>query len=294
MVARYTLEDLDALLERACPSSARVIHPQHVHVVCGEAAYDARVAGSDAGREALAFTAPLVHVDSFEDHFPLAKLLACVATTASVRAVVDNDVVALDARVVPADVAPERLEAAVQWRVAELCATAVAWRRRLGLIPQAAQGAVATTLRELIATTPLPPQKALLVAAVGFAVAGADGRFSQRETTRLGAWLREVPAFAALDEKRVVGAVATLACDSARTLFEARRHLDARERLLAWALANDMGHAEGFTTADERRYLTSVASIFEIPVDAMEPFIADASARAVHTETSKPPPVLEG
>jgi tellurite resistance protein len=139
----------------------------------------------------------------------------------------------------------------------------------------------------------LPSRKALLVAAVGFAVAGADGRFSQRETTRLRAWLREVPAFSALDEKRVIAAVATLVCDSARTLFEARRHLDGRERLLAWALANDMAHAEGFTTADERRYLTSVASIFEIPFEAMEPFLADASSRAVLTETNNPPPMLE-
>lgn len=293
MAARYTLEDLVALVERACPASTRTLHPEHVHVVYGDAAYDARVAGSDAGPEALSFGASLGHVDTFEDRFPLTKLLACVATTASVRAIIDGGLVILEVRVIPAEVAPERLEAVLQWRLAELCATALAWRRRLGLLPEAPPGRSATTLRELVATTALPAHKALLVAAVGFAVAGADGRFSQRETSRLGAWLREVPAFAALDEKRVIAAVAMLACDSARTLFEARRHLDPRERLLAWALANDMAHAEGFTSAEERRYLTSVASIFELPVDAMEPFIADAWSRAVHTETSKPPPVLE-
>jgi uncharacterized tellurite resistance protein B-like protein len=293
MATRYTLEDLVALLERVCPAASRTLHPEHVHVVCGEASYEARVAGSDAGHEALAFTAPLGHLDTFEDRFPLAKLLACVATTACVRAIVDNDLVALEVRVMPADIAPERLDAVLHWRLAELCATALAWRRRLGLLPDVPPGRAVTTLRDLVATTPLPAQKALLVAAVGFAVAGADGRFSQRETSRLGAWLREVPAFAALDEKRVIAAVAMLACDSARTLFEARRHLDPRERLLAWAFANDMAHAEGFTSAEERSYLTSVASIFELPVDAMEPFIADAWSRAVHTETSKPPPVLE-
>ena len=39
MAARYTLEDLVALVERVCPSSTRTLHPEHVHVVCGEAAY---------------------------------------------------------------------------------------------------------------------------------------------------------------------------------------------------------------------------------------------------------------
>lgn len=292
MHERFSLEDLVALVERALPASTLTQHAGHVRVTCGTIPCDARVVGSDTGRHLLSFAASLGALDLFEDRFPLSKLLACVATTAHVRAVIEQGNVVLETRVSPDDIAPGQLEAAVRWRLAELSTTALAWRRRLGTAPDEVQPRAAGTLHELIASTPIAPQKALLIAAVGFAVAGADGRFSSRETARLGAWLREVPSFRALDLHRVHGAVATLACDTARTLLEARRHLDGRERLLAWALANDMAHAEGFTSSEERRYLTSVASIFELSPDAMEPFIADAQSRAVRTETSNPPPVL--
>ncbi len=290
-----SLADLDAVLARVAPSAVRAQHPDRVRVECaGGLVYDARVVGTDTGREAWSFTSSLGRVEAFEDRFPLAKLLACVATTAAVRAVVDGHAVLLETRVAPGDLRPDRVDESLRWRLSEFCAAALAWRRRLGLAPEEPPARSVTTLHDLVRATPVPTQKALLVAAVGFAVAGADGRLSGRERARLSSWLREVPSFAGLDESRVLGAVATLASDSARTLFEARRHLDMRERLLAWALANDMAHAEGFTSAEERRYLTSVASIFELSAREMDPFLEDAQSRAVRTETTAPPAILEG
>ena len=65
-----------------------------------------------------------------------------------------------------------------------------------------------------------------------------------------------------------------------------------RERLLAWALANDMAHADGFSSSDEQRYLSSVASIFELRPEEMEPFLADAREHAVIRETPMRPPAI--
>ncbi len=289
---RFSLEDLVSLLERLCPSVALTLFDDHVHAECSEAPYDARVTGSDSGRLALSFVSPLGAVESFEDHFPLTKLIASVGSTAGVRVVIDRERLALEARVVHGDVAPGQLESVVRWHLTELVAVSRAWRRRLGLVPDPPSSASVTTLADLVRTTPVAPQKALLVAAVGFAVAGADGRLSPTEAARLHTWLTDVPSFAALDQRRVIAAIATLVGDSARTLLEARRRLDARERLLAWALANDMAHADGFSSPDEQRYLSSVASIFELSPDDMEPFIADAQERAVRRETPMIPPAV--
>ena len=291
-IPHFSLEDLAALLERLFPSSALTLFDDHVHIESLDAPYDARVTGSDAGRLALSFACPLGAVESFEDHFPLSKLLASVAATACVRAVVSHDRLALEARVIHGDVAPAQLDVVVRWHLAELTTVARAWRLRLGLAPERPTPRAVTTLAELVHTTPIAPQKALLVAAVGFAIAGADGRLSPSEAERLHAWLVDVPSFAAVDPRRVIAAIATLVGDSARTLFEARRRLDARERLLAWALANDMAHADGFSSPDEQRYLSSVASIFELSPDEMEPFLADAQERAVRRETPLPPPAV--
>lgn len=292
MYERFTLEDLASLIERLCPSSVMEMHAGHVHVDCGGVPFDARVVGSDTGQQVFSFASKLALVESFEDRFPLAKLLSGVTATACVRVVIDNGCVVFETRVVPGDIAAGQLDAVVRWRLAEFFAFTLAWRRRMGISREPPPIRAVTTLRDLVRGTPVAPQKALLVAAVGFAVAGADGTLSPRETARLHAWLKEVPSFAALDQARVLRAVAALAGDPARTLLEARRHLDDRERLLAWALANDMAHAEGYTSPEERRYLTSVASIFELAPEEMEPFIADAQERAVRRETKTPPPVM--
>lgn len=253
--ARFSLEDLAALLEHACPSTALTLHDDHIRVEWSDAPCDARV-------------------------------------TACVRAVIVGDRLHLEVQVIPSDVAEAQLDAAIRWHLAELATVARAWRRRLGLSLYPAALDVATTLAELVRTTPVAPQKALLIAAVGFAVAGADGKLCAAESERLQRWLVEVPSFTSIAPQRLIAAIATLLSDAARTLLEARRRLDPRERLLAWALANDMAHADGFSSPDEQRYLSSVASIFELRLDEMEPFLADAREHAVRHETPVPPALI--
>jgi tellurite resistance protein len=289
--AHFSLEDLAALLERACPATALTLHVDRIRIDSPETPCDARVTGCGSGHLALAFACPLGDVEHFEDHAPLTKLLASLASTACVRAIINDDRLSLELQVIPSDIAQEHLDAVVRWHLAELTTVARAWRRRLGLSIAPPPTGVATTLAELVRTTPVAPQKALLVAAVGFAVAGADGRLCAAEADRLHRWLGEIPSFAAIDPRRLIAAIATLVSDSARTLLEARRRLDPRERLLAWALANDMAHADGFSSSEEQRYLSSVASIFELGPDEMEPFLADAREHAVRRETLSPPAV---
>ncbi len=289
---RFSLEDLAALLERACPSTALTLHDDRIHIEWGESPCDARVTGCGSGHLALAFECSLGSVERFEDHAPLAKLLASLASTACVRAVIEGPRLSLQVQVIPADVGHGQLDAVVRRHLAELSTVSRAWRRRLGLSLLPPSADVATTLAELVRSTPVAPQKALLIAAVGFAVAGADGKLSPSEAARLQRWLRDIPSFAAIDQRRLIAAVATLLSDSARTLLEARRRLDARERLLAWALANDMAHADGFSSSDEQRYLSSVASIFELRPEEMEPFLADAREHAVIRETPMRPPAI--
>jgi len=289
MNGRFTLEDLVALLERLCPTSVVELHDSYAHVVCGGLDYDAYVTGTDIGRRAISLACELGPVGVIEDRVSLAKILENLAGCAAVRLVVVGDRLAFETCVTPDDLSPDRLDAVVRWHLTELTAVAGAWRRRLGIAPDAPAPRDVKTLDELVRTTPVPPQKALLVAMVGFAVAGADGRISAREVSRLQSWFKDVPSFATLDQRRVTAAVATLVSDSARTLFEARRRLEPRERLLAWALANDMAHADGFTSPDERRYLSNVASIFELSLEEMAPFVADAQERAVGRETLPTP-----
>ncbi len=285
-----SLEDLVALLERITPTSPLALHDDHVHVESPDAPYDARVTGSDVGRVALSFVSPLGRVSQVERHARLTTLLESAASSASVRVVVDGDHVALETRVVLADTAPAQRDEVVRWHLMELVVMARAWRRRLGLTLAPPADAPAATLDALICATPVVPQKALLVAAVGFAVAGVDGRLSHDESERLRVWLREVPSFASLDRGRVVAAIATLVGDTARALHEARRHLTARERLLAWALANDMAHADGFSSPEEQRYLATVASVFELSPAEMQPLLAEAQERAIRRETPMRPP----
>lgn len=286
---RFSLEDLVALLERAFPSTALTLREDRVRVEYPDAPCDARVTGCGSGHLALAFTCSLGDVERFEDHAPLTKLLASLASTANVRAIVDGGRLSLELQVIPSDVPEDRIVDVLRWHLAELTTVGRAWRRRLGLSLCPPANDSATTLAELVRTTPVAPQKALLIAAVGFAVAGADGKLSPAEANRLHQWLGDIPSFAAIDSQRLIAAVATLVSDSARTLLEARRRLDPRERLLAWALANDMAHADGFSSSDEQRYLSSVASIFELRPDEMEPFLADAREHAVRRETTPPP-----
>jgi tellurite resistance protein len=290
MGARVTLEDVAAMLRRLFPATTQEACADRIRLECAGLPYDARVEGSDAGRATLSFIVSLGRLDTFEDRFSLSRLIQSAAATSSVRVVLEGPLVLLETRVVPDETTPDQLHAVVRWRLSELCPLGRAWRARLGLAPTVPPAQTGTSLAALVATTHLTPQKALLVAAVGFAVAGADGRFSEDEIARLRAWRTEFTSFATLDHARVMAVVTTLVRDSARTLLEARRRLDAGERLLCWALANDMAHADGFTSAEERHYLASVASIFELSPDAMEPFVADAQARAVRRETPTPPP----
>jgi uncharacterized tellurite resistance protein B-like protein len=290
--ARFSLEDLAALLEHACPSTALTLHDDHIRVEWSDAPCDARVTGCGSGHLALAFASDLGPVGRFEDYAPLSTLLASLASTACVRAVIVGERLHLEVQVIPTDVAEGQLDAVIRWHLAELATVARAWRRRLGLSLYPAALDVATTLAELVRTTPVAPQKALLIAAVGFAVAGADGKLCAAESERLQRWLVDVPSFTSIAPQRLIAAIAMLLSDAARTLLEARRRLDPRERLLAWALANDMAHADGFSSSDEQRYLSSVASIFELRHDEMEPFLADAREHAVRHETPIRPPAI--
>jgi uncharacterized tellurite resistance protein B-like protein len=144
------------------------------------------------------------------------------------------------------------------------------------------------SLAELVASTPVEPHKALLIASVGFGVAGADGALAPCEAARLRSWLQDIPSFRALPVSRVIDAIAALVSDPPRTLYAALRGLDMRERTLAWALANDMAHADGFTDDDERRYLSTVASVFKLDARDLAPFVAEAQRRAVQKASGRP------
>jgi hypothetical protein len=202
MNGRFTLEDLVALLERLCPTSVVELHDSYAHVVCGGVDYDAYVTGTDIGRRAISLACELGPVGVIEDRVSLAKILENLAGCAAVRLVVVGDRLAFETCVTPDDLSPDRLDAVVRWHLTELTAVAGAWRRRLGVAPDAPAPRDVKTLDELVRTTPVPPQKALLVAMVGFAVAGADGRISAREVSRLQSWFKEVPSFMALDQRR--------------------------------------------------------------------------------------------
>ncbi|MBI5518098.1 MAG: TerB family tellurite resistance protein [Deltaproteobacteria bacterium] len=277
-------DDLTSLLDRLATRGSvgrPEMHNGFLMVRFGDLALEARVAGSDLGRRVLAFAVDLGPEDSFLDEPRMRTLLHQLGGTAAVRAICAHGRLWLEARLAPEDYAPERLDDVVEWRLAELGAVAQAWHGTRDATP------LACSLAELVASTPVEPHKALLVASVGFGVAGADGDLSPCEAARLRAWLQDIPSFRALPVSRVIDAIAALVSDPPRTLYAALRGLDTRERTLAWALANDMAHADGFTDDDERRYLSTVASVFKLDARDLAPFVAEAQRRAVHRASQR-------
>lgn len=278
----FTIEDLASLLEGVAsgqhPASPSLDSDavsrceDHVSAVWDGVPVVGRVSGTPMGRNTISLTATLGPLASLGS--VVAQLLAQVASTATTRVVLEDGVVRLEAVIVTDDVPPRELGARAAEAITELVTLVQAWR----VVSRAGGGA---TLDALVRATPLPSGKALLVASVAFAVAGADGDLDPREAERLRAWLREIPSFAALDIARVIDAIATMADDPARTVLEAARRLEPGERLLAWALANDMAHVDGFADAAERRYLSTVASVFELAPNALAPLVAEAQARVL-------------
>lgn len=289
-----TTDDVAMLLERLAQNEPGVVvrfRNGYVHAEWGGVPVYARVAGTAMGKRAIALSSPLGPYLDVEAKVSFAKLLEHLASTGATRAVVQDDVLYLETRVVPDELGEGRLDEVVAWRLAELQSVALAWRRNLRLgAPSRSLSDRPQSLEDLVETTPVSSQKALMIAAVGFGVAGADGSISQGEASKLHAWMRDVPSFRDLELHRVIDAIAALVDDPARTLLEAHRQLEPRERLLAWALANDMAHADGFTSEEERRYLSNVASIFDLSPNDVAPLVADVQECSIRRATREPPP----
>ena len=278
----FTIEDLASLLESVAEgrfTSAPNLESDvisrfddHVSAVWDGVPVQGRVTGTPLGRHAISLTAHLGPMASLGA--VVSQLLAQVTSTATTRVVLEGEEVSLEAVIVTDDATDAEVGARAAEAITELCTMVLAWRvmSRTGGDP---------TLDALVRATPLPACKALLVASIAFAVAGADGDLDPREAARLRAWLKEIPSFAELDLGRVIDAIATMVDDPARTVLEAARRLEPPERLLAWALANDMAHVDGLADAAERRYLSTVASVFELPPRTLAPLVAEAQARAM-------------
>lgn len=278
----FTIEDLASLLEGVAEGrhASRPVmdsdvvsrFDDHVMAVWEGVPIEARVTGTPLGRHAISIGASLGPITSLGG--VLSQLLAQVASTATTRVVLEDGDLSLEAVVVTDGATPEEVGGRTAEAITELCTLVRAWRVMSRVGGEA-------RLDALVRDTPLPSCKALLVASVAFAVAGADGDLDPREAARLRAWLKEIPSFASLDLSRVIDAIATMVDDPARTVLEAARRLDPGERLLAWALANDMAHVDGLADAAERRYLSTVASVFELTPNALAPLVAEAQAQAL-------------